>query len=110
MKKLMNLIGSNLNWTVQLKDIKTEYKWEQKMEKYSLKKITENHSIAMILCCAIPLISITILSKTGTLGSWGYYSLLLLCPLLHVFMMRGHIHHTKDNNEHPMIRNEQEKK
>jgi hypothetical protein len=24
------------------------------------------------------------------LGSWGYYALFLLCPLLHLLMMRGH--------------------
>ncbi|MBW1773922.1 MAG: DUF2933 domain-containing protein [Deltaproteobacteria bacterium] len=44
----------------------------------------------MILCCAIPLGLIMILSVSGRLGSWGYYAMILLCPLMHVFMMRGH--------------------
>ncbi len=53
-------------------------------------KIRKNHSFAMILCCAIPQGLIMILSVSGRLGSWGYYALILLCPLMHVFMMRGH--------------------
>lgn len=44
----------------------------------------------MILCCAIPLGLIMILSVSGRLGSWGYYAMILLCPLMHFFMMRGH--------------------
>ena len=44
----------------------------------------------MIICCAGPLVIISLLASIGILGSWGYYSVFLLCPLLHVFMMRGH--------------------
>ena len=59
------------------------------MKKSLLGKILQNHSLAMILCCAIPLALIVILSLTGTLGSWGFYAVMLLCPLLHIVMMRG---------------------
>jgi len=52
-------------------------------------KIKQNHLLAMVLCCALPLIGILALSYLGVLGSWGYYALLLLCPLGHIFMMRG---------------------
>ncbi len=45
--------------------------------------------MAMIVCCAIPLIGIVVLSSLGILGSWGYYALILICPLGHIFMMRG---------------------
>ena len=61
-------------------------------------KIKQNHFLAMVLCCAIPLIGILALSSLGVLGSWGYYALLLLCPLGHIFMMRGmhsDLHYTK---------------
>lgn len=60
------------------------------MEKSLFGKILKNHPLAMILCCAIPLILFLILSMSGSLGSWAYYALFLLCPLLHVLMMRGH--------------------
>jgi hypothetical protein len=79
------------------------------MENFSLKKIIKNHSIAMILCCAIPLTLIAVLSMTGILGSWGYYAIFLLCPLLHVFMMRGHNHHSTDRDEPLMIQAGEEK-
>jgi hypothetical protein len=52
-------------------------------------KIKQNHFLAMVLCCAIPLIAILAFSAWRVLGSWGYYALILLCPLVHVFMMRG---------------------
>ena len=52
-------------------------------------KIKQNHLLGMILCCAIPLIGILALSYLGILGSWGYYAMLLLCPVAHIFMMRG---------------------
>jgi len=47
-----------------------------------------SHSFWMILCCAIPLVGIVLLSLLGILGSWGFYALILLCPLLHLFFMR----------------------
>jgi hypothetical protein len=52
-------------------------------------KIKQNHFLAMAICCATPLIAILALSSLGVLGSWGYYALLLLCPLGHLLMMRG---------------------
>lgn len=58
------------------------------MNKGLVKNILRNHSFAMIICCAIPLIAISVLSFTGILGPWGLYALILLCPLLHLIMMR----------------------
>jgi len=62
------------------------------MKKSLLGKIWQNHALAMILCCAIPLTFVLILSLSGSIGSWSYYGLMLLCPLLHFLMMRGHGH------------------
>ena len=59
--------------------------------------IKKNHALAMILCCAIPIVGIMALSSLGVLGSWGYYALILLCPLGHIFMMRGMHSKPKDN-------------
>ena len=52
-------------------------------------KIKQNHVLMMILCCGIPIVGIMALSSLGILGSWGYYALILICPLGHIFMMRG---------------------
>lgn len=43
----------------------------------------------MVLCCAIPMVAIWGLSFLGILGGWGYYALLLLCPLGHIVIMGG---------------------
>jgi cytochrome b561 len=62
-------------------------------------KIKQNHFLAMVLCCAIPIIGILALSASGILGSWAYFLVFLLCPLGHIFMMRGmHSSHA----EHPV--------
>jgi hypothetical protein len=52
-------------------------------------KLKQNHALMMILCCGIPLVGIMALSSLGILESWGYYALILICPLGHIFMMRG---------------------
>jgi hypothetical protein len=59
--------------------------------------IKKNHALAMILCCAIPIVGILALSSLGVLGSWGYFALILICPLGHIFLMRGMHSKSKDN-------------
>ena len=71
------------------------------MIKFLLEKIKKNHALAMILCCAIPLVGILALSSLGLLGSWGYYALILLCPLGHILMMRGMMHSNSKENMVP---------
>ena len=70
------------------------------MIKLLIEKIKTNHALAMILCCGIPIVGILGLSTSGLLGSWGYYALILLCPLGHIFMMRG-MHSNSKNNMAP---------
>jgi len=67
------------------------------MIKLLVDKIKKNHALAMILCCGIPIVGIMALSSLGLLGSWGYYALILLCPLGHIFMMRGMHANSKEN-------------
>jgi hypothetical protein len=74
-------------------------KWNKKMIKLLLEKIKTNHALAMILCCAIPLVGILVLSTFGILGSWGYYALLVICPVGHLLMMRG----MHSNSEETMV-------
>jgi hypothetical protein len=74
-------------------------KRNKKMIKFLLEKIKKNHALAMILCCGIPLVGILALSSLGILGSWGYYALLLICPVGHLLMMRG----MHSNSEETMV-------
>ena len=59
------------------------------MIKLLTEKIKNNHALAMILCCGIPIVGVMAITFLGILGSWGYYALLLICPLGHLLMMRG---------------------
>lgn len=59
--------------------------------------IKHNHSLLMILCCVVPLVAILALSYFNVLSSWGYYAIFLLCPMMHVFMHKGHTAHAKNN-------------
>jgi cytochrome b561 len=59
------------------------------MIKLVFTKIKQNHFLVMVVCCAIPIIGILALSASGVLGTWAYFLVFLLCPLGHIFMMRG---------------------
>ena len=79
------------------------------MFKSILAKIKQNHALMMIVCCGIPLVGIMALSSLGILGSWGYYALILICPLGHIFMMRG-MHSAHADSKMPVETNEMEHK
>ena len=66
------------------------------MIKWIVTKIKQNHFLAMALCCAIPIVGILALSTFGVLGSWAYLLVILICPLGHIFMMRGMHSTSKD--------------
>ena len=70
------------------------------MIKLLLEKIKKNHALAMIICCGIPIVGILVLSTLGLLGSWGYYALLVICPVGHLLMMRG-MHSKSEENMVP---------
>ena len=70
------------------------------MIKLLIEKIKKNHALAMILCCGIPIVGIMTLSFLGILGSWGYYVLILICPIGHLLMMRG-MHSSSEENMVP---------
>jgi hypothetical protein len=74
-------------------------KRNKKMIKLLLEKIKKNHALAMVICCGIPIVGILVLSTLGLLGSWGYYALLLICPVGHLLMMRG----MHSNSEETMV-------
>jgi len=74
------------------------------MINWIITKIKQNHFLAMALCCAIPIIGILALSASGVLGSWAYFLVILLCPLGHIFMMRGMHSANADSNTHTDVR------
>ncbi len=57
----------------------------------------ERHLFFMLLCCLIPIVAILALVALG-LGGWAIYGLFLLCPLMHIFIIRGH--KEADHGEH----------
>ncbi len=59
-----------------------------------------DHGLWMAICCALPLGLIVLLSTLGVIEAWGYYGLILLCPVLHYFFMRNMAgKHGKDHGE-----------
>lgn len=57
------------------------------------------HMLKMLACCLIPLILVAVLYLTGFSGDYLFYVILLLCPLMHFFMMRDHKHCEADNGK-----------
>ena len=57
--------------------------------KESEEKGMSKHTLIMVLCCLIPLVTLGVLWAIGISGSYLILGVLLLCPLLHIFMMRG---------------------
>ncbi len=54
----------------------------------SEQKGMSKHTLIMILCCLILLALIVVLWAVGISGSYLILGVLLLCPLLHIVMMR----------------------
>lgn len=61
---------------------------KERREEQSTSTSHHDHGLLMVICCAVPLALIVGLSLLGILGSWGYYGLILLCPVMHFFLMR----------------------
>ncbi|ADL07482.1 hypothetical protein Toce_0713 [Thermosediminibacter oceani DSM 16646] len=48
------------------------------------------HALMMSLCCVLMLVAVALLArKFGASGNIFSYAFILLCPLMHVFMMMG---------------------
>jgi len=68
-------------------------------------KIRHNKALMMLVCVAPVIIVVGIFSLSGGNNSWAWL-FILLCPLAHLFMMKGHEH---SHNEHD-IQNDHDKK
>ncbi len=59
-------------------------------------KIRHNHWLMMIICCAIPLIILFIVISFFDLNdSYWIWGIILLCPIIHYFMMKDMHKHKK---------------
>jgi hypothetical protein len=64
--------------------------------------------LLMLLCCAIPLVAMFALPALGvSLGSRGYFLLILLCPAMHFLMMRGMHGKKQDTQEYHEMNSEE---
>jgi hypothetical protein len=68
------------------------------------KKTHMKHMILMVLCCAIPIILLLVLPilnlpEGGNLSSFLSFGIFLLCPLLHIVMMKGMMKHSNHQKE-----------
>ncbi len=64
------------------------------------RKGMSRHTLIMALCCLIPLVILAVLWAIGVSGSYLIFGLILLCPLLHIFMMRGMYKGSGDSGGH----------
>ena len=56
-------------------------------------KIKQNHLLLMAVCCLVPVILVIgFLSLSKGNSNYGTWLIILLCPLLHILMMKGHKH------------------
>ena len=77
------------------------------MLKSIIEKIKQNSFLAMVLCCALPFVAIFVFSSLGIIeifGEYGVYALILLCPLAHIWMMRGMFRAPEDPREPQRIK------
>ena len=53
-------------------------------------KLRRNHNLMMLVCCGMPLVLLVILVYFfGLNKNYLVWFLILLCPIMHFFMMRG---------------------
>lgn len=58
------------------------------------------HTLLMLAGCAAMLIAIFTLTSSSSGSNWGFYLLLMLCPVMHIFMHRG-LHRNEDLHKLP---------
>lgn len=47
------------------------------------------HQLIMVACCLIPLAILAVLWAIGVSENYLVFGVILLCPILHIVMMRG---------------------
>ncbi|GEM_PF-116213 len=54
------------------------------------RRLKGNHALLMVICCVVPMALLAaVLLFNIPLGTVGFFAIMLACPLMHIFMMRG---------------------
>ena len=62
-----------------------------------IKQIWHNHMLLMLICCLVPLgIIYGGIYFFGWNNSMLTWSILIICPLAHLFLMKDHMHHNHE--------------
>jgi len=62
-------------------------------------KIKHNHGLMMIICCAAPLVILILaIYFLGVSNKYIFWLVILLCPLMHFFMIK-YMHGDKKNGD-----------
>ena len=62
------------------------------------------HLGMMLICCLIPLMAAFLLKQMGYSGMASYL-VLFLCPLMHLFMMKGMLNNERDSQSDVQSKN-----
>ena len=63
-------------------------------------KIKNNHALMMALCCGIPLLLLfAAVYLFGISKSYLYWFIILLCPLMHIWMINNMHKYSEKNKE-----------
>jgi len=75
----------------------------------NITKGTNNHRhiLMMVLCCLIPLVILGILWVTGVSQNILSFGILLLCPIMHLLMMKN-MNHGIQNSQNQIDDNKKE--
>lgn len=66
--------------------------------------VAKKHLFIMLICCLVPIIGLTAVFLFDLPASRAFfYGMVLLCPLLHLLMMRSMIGGHHDHSQHKSI-------